>query len=209
MYTKRRQILKFLPALMLPVTGFAELLQQTPSQSRGPFYPDDLPLDRDNDLIIINENLTPAIGAVLHVSGHVYSTSGRAVKNALVEIWQTDSNGKYIHSQDYSISENDVNFQGFGRFLTDSSGRYRFRTVRPAAYGSAFFRRTPHIHFAISAAGYTPLSTQMYFADEDNRSDGLWSRLTESEKNLLTMQPYAVPDSALSEQAVRFNIILG
>ena len=76
MYIKRRQILKIFPALILPVAGFAEMLEQTPSQTRGPFYPDNLPLDRDNDLIIINDNLTPAIGDILHVSGQVYNTRG-------------------------------------------------------------------------------------------------------------------------------------
>ena len=74
------------------------------------------------------------------------------------------------------------------------SGRYRFRTIRPVAYGSGFFRRTPHIHFAVSAAGYSPLSTQMYFTDEDNHTDGLWSRLSESRKESLLTD--AAPQSA-------------
>ena len=194
---------------MLPAAGFADLLEQTPVQTRGPFYPDTLPLDRDNDLIIINDSLTPAIGEILHLGGHVYDIKGRKLKNATVEIWQTDNNGKYIHSRDFKENENDKNFQGFGQFLTDSNGRYRFRTIRPVAYGSGNLRRTPHIHFAVSAAGHLPLSTQMYFADEDNRNDGLWSGLSNFEKNQLTMQPQQVSESNLNEQLVNFDIVLG
>ena len=209
MHSKRRQILKFVPAIILPAAAFADLLVTTPRQTRGPFYPDHLPLDRDNDLIIVNDNLTPAIGDILHLSGKVHDAKGRIIKNAIVEIWQTDSNGRYIHSRDFQESENDVNFQGFGQFQTDAKGNYRFRTIRPVAYGTGFSRRSPHIHFAVIAAGYSPLSTQLYFSDEDNRRDGLWSSLSASEKSLLTMQPRPIPDSVLNEQAVSFDIILG
>ncbi len=209
MYPKRRQILKCLPVLMLPGFSFAELLVQTPGQSRGPFYPDQLPLDKDNDLIIINDSLTPAVGEILHLSGLVLDARGRSLNNARVEIWQTDSQGRYIHSLDYNASENDRNFQGFGQFETDSRGRYRFRTIRPVAYGSGFARRTPHIHFSVTSAAYPPLTTQMYFADEENRNDGLWSRLSEAEKRLLTMRPQPLPESRLNEHSVSFNIVLG
>lgn len=208
MFKKRRQVLKLIPALMLPASSFAELLTQTPKQTRGPFYPDNLPLDRDNDLIIVDDNLTPAVGQILHIDGFVFDINGRAVTNALVEIWQTDSNGRYIHSRDHVEGENDKNFQGFGQFLTDSKGGYRFRTIRPVAYGSGFSRRTPHIHFAVKASGFSQLSTQMYFADEHNQNDFLWSRLSEQEKPLLTRQPYPLPGSILDEHTVSFNIIL-
>ena len=209
MHSKRRQIIKFIPAIFLPAAAFAELLVTTPRQTSGPFYPDNLPLDRDNDLIIVNDGLTPAIGDILHLSGQVYDTKGHAIKNAIVEIWQTDSNGRYIHSRDFQENENDKNFQGFGQFQTDSGGHYRFRTIRPVAYGTGFARRTPHIHVAVNATGYSPLVTQLYFSDEDNRHDGLWASLSSNEKSLLTVQPMPVPDSVLNEQTVRFNIILG
>ena len=209
MHKTRRQILRVLPALILPLDCFAQLLEKTPRQTRGPFYPDNLPLDRDNDLIIVNDSLTHAVGEILHLSGTIYDTQGRTLKNAAVEIWQTDNNGHYIHSGDFEASENDQNFQGYGIFQTDSSGRYRFRTIRPVAYGTGFSRRTPHIHFSVAANNYSPMSTQLYFADEDNRSDGLWSRLSDTQKSMLTRQPVAVQDSVLNEQAVSFDIILG
>src|SRR4051812_47726713 len=97
---------------------FAEELVRTASQTKGPFYPDKLPLDTDNDLIVINESITPAVGTIAHVSGKVLDIKGNPVRNALVEIWQCDNNGAYLHSRSDNRKKNDKNFQGFGRFLT-------------------------------------------------------------------------------------------
>ena len=209
MNSKRRRILQIMPALVIPGSIFAELLNVTPRQTSGPFYPDQLPLDQDNDLIVVNDSLTPAIGQILNLHGYVTDVQGRAIKNAHIEIWQTDANGRYIHSRDFQEKVNDINFQGYGQFATDSSGGYRFRTIRPVAYGSGFGARTPHIHFAVSAGEFKPLITQMYFTDVDNSKDGLWSRLSAIEKQALTVQTNTVPDSPLNEQAAQFNIILG
>ena len=151
MNSNRRQLIKLIPGLVLSPAVFAQLLMQTPKQTQGPFYPDNLPLDKDNDLIIINDSLTPAIGQILNLTGKVLDVKGEGVKNATVEIWQTDANGRYIHSGDYQEGENDSHFQGYGQFLTDSIGQYRFRTIRPVAYGIGFGARSPHIHFAIHA----------------------------------------------------------
>ena len=208
MQNTRRHLIKLVPGLLLTPCVYAQLLMRTPRQTKGPFYPDNLPLDHDNDLIIISDSLTPAIGQILNLTGQVLDVNGVGINNATVEIWQTDANGRYIHSDDYQKGKNDSNFQGYGQFLTDSKGQYRFRTIRPVAYGSGFGSRSPHIHFAISAKGFRPLITQMYFADEDNSTDGLWTRLSEAEKTALTMQPRPVPDSPLAEQVAQFNIVL-
>src|SRR5437016_12798375 len=80
---------------------FAEELTRTPRQTEGPFYPDKLPLDTDNDLIIVNDNLTPALGEVTWVSGRVLDSRGDPIRNALVEIWQCDANGVYIHTGNF------------------------------------------------------------------------------------------------------------
>ena len=86
-------------AALLTTPGlFAEQLLQTPSQTEGPFYPDKLPLDTDNDLLIINDTLTPADGQVAYVSGRVLDANGQPVRNAVVEIWQADNHGAYLHS---------------------------------------------------------------------------------------------------------------
>src|SRR6184192_4034458 len=78
--------------------AFAEELTRTPPQTEGPFYPDRLPLDTDNDLLVVNNGLTPAVGEVTHLSGRVLNAKGEPVRNALVEIWQVDHNGIYIHT---------------------------------------------------------------------------------------------------------------
>src|SRR5438874_6882781 len=75
---------------------FAEELARTPALTEGPFYPSRLPLDTDNDLIIINKSLTPAVGTITHLTGRVLSTSGSPMKDAVVEIWQCDAKGVYI-----------------------------------------------------------------------------------------------------------------
>src|SRR5258708_2588835 len=79
--------------------AFAEALTQTPSVGFGPFYPDHLPLDTDNDLMLINDSLTPAVGEITYVSGRILGPSGETIRNAIVEIWEADTNGIYIHSK--------------------------------------------------------------------------------------------------------------
>ena len=79
---------------------FAEELIRTPAQTEGPFYPNKLPLDTDNDLLIINDAITPAVGEVTHLGGRILDAKGNPLRNALVEIWQVDNNGAYIHTGD-------------------------------------------------------------------------------------------------------------
>src|SRR4051812_34355893 len=104
----------------LPSWALAEELVRTPQQTEGPFYPDHLPLDTDNDLLIINDGITSAVGEVTHLTGKILDASGSPIRNALVEIWQCDANGHYIHSGSGNEDRRDKNFQGFGRFLTGS-----------------------------------------------------------------------------------------
>src|SRR5213075_1741788 len=135
--TGRRLFLRNLglTAAFFSVPGaFAQQLMLTPKQTEGPFYPDHLPLDTDNDLIIVNDSLTPAVGNITHLSGKILDGRGDPIRNALVEIWQVDNNGIYLHSRD-NLVKRDSNFQGFGRFLTGSTGEYYFRTLKPVAYG--------------------------------------------------------------------------
>src|SRR6188768_3015308 len=88
-----------LPAFWGVRGAFAEALTLTPRQTEGPFYPDHLPLDTDNDLLLINDNITPAIGEVTHLSGRILDADGQPLRNAVVEIWQVDGNGVYLHSR--------------------------------------------------------------------------------------------------------------
>ena len=71
----------------------ADELTKPPKLTEGPFYPDKLPLDTDNDLIIINDQLTPAVGEITHLSGKILSAAGSPIRNATVEIWQVDHHG--------------------------------------------------------------------------------------------------------------------
>ncbi|MCA9235218.1 MAG: twin-arginine translocation signal domain-containing protein [Planctomycetales bacterium] len=186
--------------------AFAEMLTPTPRQTEGPFYPDHLPLDTDNDLLIINDGITPAVGEVTHVGGRVLDAAGNPVRNALVEIWQVDGRGVYLHSQSGG-GERDANFQGYGRFLTNAKGEYYFRTIRPVPYPG----RTPHIHFAISRGERRVLTTQMYIKGEPrNERDGVLRGIRDKrqrESVLVDLKP--LPDSTIGEVAGEFNIVLG
>jgi protocatechuate 3,4-dioxygenase beta subunit len=95
---------------------------RTPAQTEGPFYPNHLPLDTDNDLIVINDAISPAVGEITHLSGRILDANGDPIRNAIVEIWQVDNNGAYLHDGTSNRDQRDGNFQGFGRFLTGSTG---------------------------------------------------------------------------------------
>src|SRR5688572_33292965 len=100
--------------------AFAQQLAETATTTEGPFYPDKMPLDTDNDLLILNDAITPGVGEITHLTGRVTTPSGQAIRNAIVEIWQVDQGGSYIHTGGRQASGFDANFQGYGRFLTDS-----------------------------------------------------------------------------------------
>lgn len=205
----RREFLRRLGlgAALFAVPGaFAEELVRTPKQTEGPFYPDHLPLDTDNDLIIINDGLTPAVGEITHLSGRLLDTSGRPIRNAVVEIWQVDGNGVYLHSADKHAAR-EKNFQGFGRFLTGSTGEYYFRTVKPVKYPG----RTPHIHYAIKMKGQDKWTTQCYIKGEPaNEKDGVYREIKDPKAQAaVTVDFGPVPGSKIGELAARFDIVMG
>ena len=187
--------------------AFAEQLTRTPPQTEGPFYPDRLPLDTDNDLLIVNDGITRAVGDITHLSGRVLGPTGSPVRNAVVEIWQVDHEGVYIHSQDASRKARDANFQGYGRFLTDSSGAYYFRTIKPVAYPG----RTPHIHFKVKKGGRELLTTQCYVQGESrNAGDQVLSRITDPRLRNSVIVPFSpIASSKVGELAATFDIVLG
>ena len=186
---------------------FAEELMRTPRQTEGPFYPDKLPLDTDNDLLIINDAITPAVGTVTHLSGKVLDAKGNPVRNALVEIWQCDNKGVYLHSADSGRRATDKNFQGFGRFLTSSTGEYYFRTIKPVPYPG----RTPHIHFKIKRGGKELLTTQCYIKGEArNARDGIFRSLRDPKaRDALLVAFNPIKGSKIGEVAAKFDIVLG
>ena len=186
---------------------FAERLSLTPHQTEGPFYPDHLPLDTDNDLLILNDSLTPAVGTVTYLSGAVLDLSGSPIQNALVEIWQVDSRGVYLHSRGGSREKRDSHFQGYGRFLTDSKGKYSFRTLKPSPYSG----RTPHIHFAVSSKGKRLLTTQCYIKGEPrNKTDFILNKIKDPKVKESLLVPFTpVKGSKTGEVSAKFDIMLG
>ncbi len=197
-----------LSAVLFTVPGaFAEqLMRKTPWVEEGPFYPPDLPLDTDNDLIIVNDSITPAIGEVTHLSGRLLDWRGDPVRNATIEIWSVDSHGIYLADK-ADRSRYDSHFQGFGRFLTSSTGEYYFRTLRPVAYPG---RRAPHIHFKIKNKGREPWTTQLFVKGEPgNRQDGLWRGIgDEAARALVTVDFVPLKSSPANELAARFDIVM-
>jgi protocatechuate 3,4-dioxygenase beta subunit len=185
---------------------FADELVRTPRQTEGPFYPDKLPLDTDNDLLVINNSITPAVGEVTWLSGRILNARGEPVRNALVEIWQVDNNGSYLHTRSVNREKYDSNFQGFGRFETGSKGEYRFRTIKPVPYPG----RTPHIHFAVKIKGADTFTTQCYIKGEPgNERDGILRSIRDERARASLIVPFApVKGSRIGELRARFDIVL-
>jgi protocatechuate 3,4-dioxygenase, beta subunit len=187
--------------------AFADELVRTPAQTEGPFYPDKLPLDTDNDLIIVNDSITPAVGTITHLTGRILDVKGNPVNNALVEIWQCDNKGVYIHTKDSTGKKRDKNFQGFGRFLTSSKGEYYFRTIKPVPYGP----RTPHIHFKIKKGGKELLTTQCYIKGfAGNKRDGIFLDIEGDQARSAVLVDFApIKGSRVGELAAKFDVVLG
>jgi len=209
-FSNRRRFIRSLGlgAAFFTVPGaFAEELIRTPRQTEGPFYPDHLPLDTDNDLLVINDGITPAVGEVTYVSGRILDGRGEPIRGALVEIWQCDAKGAYLHSGTGNADKRDKNFQGFGRFITGSSGEYLFRTIKPVPYPG----RTPHIHYKVKRRGKELLVTQCYIKGHSgNEKDGIWKGIRdETARAAVTIDFLPLKGARAGELAAKFDIVLG
>ena len=207
----RRQIRRRQMIAAMMATGFlpgyrllaeSTLLPVTPSDAEGPFYPVDIPRDSDNDLLRVMGRKDTAPGQLAYVHGTVLDRYGTPIDGARVEIWQCDQGGVYNHPR--AGGTPDLSFQGFGAMVTSRAGGYHFRTLRPVPYTG----RTPHIHYRVSAPGFSRLTTQLYVAEEANRNarDGLYRRHSAEERALLTSAFQTVGGGAV---AAEFNIVLG
>lgn len=194
-------------ALFTAPGAFAEALTLTPKDAEGPFYPDILPLDTDNDLLILNNEITPAVGEVTHLGGVVMDAKSQPVRNALVEIWQVDNQGIYLHTKARDTEKRDKNFQSYGRFLTDSRGRYYFRTIKPPSYPG----RTPHIHVAVSYQNKRVLTTQLYIkGEQQNATDFLYKRIGDPALQKLITVPFnPLKGSKTGELTANLDLVVG
>jgi protocatechuate 3,4-dioxygenase, beta subunit len=151
----------------------------TAPQPAGPFYPVVDQVDKDADLIIVENSKQVASGEIVIVQGVVSDQNCIPVAGVLVEIWQACKSGRYNHPSDTNTAELDPNFQYWGKAVTDANGVYKFRTIIPGAYpNDPTWMRPPHIHFKLSKRGYMELITQMYFAGQAlNQKDLILKRL--------------------------------
>src|SRR5262245_45194747 len=151
---------RFFKSMALVSAGFtlpgylAEALTLSPIVTQGPYYPlaNNIPLDKDNDLVQLNDNLTIAAGVVTYITGRVLDSSGNPVRGAHVELWRADREGDYLYSASQSRNPAcDANFAGFGQMLTGLTGQFKFRTIKAGLYNG----RTRHYHWGVTLPGRT------------------------------------------------------
>jgi len=181
------------------------VMRPTPRQPAGPFYPVELPLDDDNDLVRVVGRDTVAKGSISDLSGRLLDRNGRPLADTRIEIWQCDANGRYRHPRDPGTRPADPGFQGFGHTRTDGEGRYRFRTIRPVPYPG----RTPHIHVAVRPRGAEPFVTQLYVAGEPRNAEDFLFRRIPVEQRPLVLVEFAPGDRADATLSANWDIVLG
>ena len=129
-------------------------LRATPRDYTGPFYRVG-ERHRTNDLLSGDPD-----GKVLNLQGQILTKNGLPLKNSLIEIWQTDPEGRYNHPRDTPASELRNDFLYYGEAVSDNDGGFTFRTYVPGAYGS---RPAPHIHYKLWSNRVLKLTSQIYF----------------------------------------------
>lgn len=161
-------------------------LQQTPSQTVGPFFRPSLCHAGQESLV------TPETrGERITIEGRVLDGDASPVNDALIELWQANAEGRYDHPEDAQEKLVDPNFHGFGRAATDSGGRFRFHTIKPGAVpGVGNVLQAPHINVSIFARGLLKrLTTRIYFPDESmNSADAVLNSVAPMRRATLVAQ---------------------
>jgi protocatechuate 3,4-dioxygenase beta subunit len=184
MITSRRSFFAMFGLIILPSFSLGEIIR-TPMQAEGPFYPDSLPEDTDNDLVKNGYSTIEAGGKILNLMGSLINSDSKPIKGMTVEIWQTDMNGVYLHMGSFGSKMRDDQFQGFGRSITDKNGHFSFRTIIPVEYPG----RTPHIHLKLLNESENVLTTQLYIQGHPlNKKDFLFKQMTKAEQNINSMK---------------------
>jgi protocatechuate 3,4-dioxygenase alpha subunit len=163
------------------------LLGLAASQTVGPFFQIGFEELYQNDLTV------PGLkGRVVTIRGQVFDGDRSPVPDAVIEIWQANSLGKYAHPEDQQDKPMDLGFTGFGRCPTDAGGRFEFRTVKPGPVPSSTETpQAPHINVSIFMRGLLDrLVTRIYFSDEDsNRTDEILNLIDPARRSTLLARP--------------------
>ena len=184
MLTSRRSFFAMCGTIVLPGVSLGEIIR-TPWQGEGPFYPDRIPEDTDNDLVKNGHSTIDAGGKILNLIGSLVNPDSKPIKGMTAEIWQTDMNGVYLHTGSFGRKMRDDQFQGFGRSITDRNGHFSFRTIFPVEYPG----RTPHIHLKLWDEMEHVLTTQLYIHGHYlNNEDFLFNHMTLSEQKMNSMK---------------------
>jgi protocatechuate 3,4-dioxygenase, beta subunit len=191
----RRRLLIAGSLLPVAVAVAGPACEVTPWQTKGPFFPESVAGESDQDLTRVAGRATRADGKVIVVHGRVLDGDCRPIAGAMIDLWQANALGRYAHSADRNPAPLDPNFQGSARFATDAEGRYRVRTIKPGAYALEYLDgapretagfRTPHLHFRVMKRGYQELATQMYFPGEAlNEADRVLARAAAGQRERL------------------------
>lgn len=203
---------RLLHSLLLTTGGiltsqiYAEALVLTPFCTEGPYYPDHLPLDQDNDLTQIAGG-PPAGGIITEFGGRLLNASGSPLQEHEIELWQADVNGCYIHSKGTQKNKTrDEAFQGYGKILTNAKGEYRFRTIKPGLYTG----RTVHWHIAVNHNGKRLLTTQLCIAGEpQNERDMVLNGIRDAAQRLSILREFTPKEPTSEELLGTWDIILG
>jgi protocatechuate 3,4-dioxygenase beta subunit len=188
------------------------LLPQRLTEVTGPLLGDDLITMADADLT--TQHAGEPQGQRIIVFGQVRDSGGRPVPDTLVEIWQTNAAGRYRHSREHHPAPLDPNFDGVGRAITDSGGRYRFITIQPGSYPWGNHHnawRPAHIHFSLFGRAFTQrLVTQMYFpGDPLLPYDPIYNSVTDEAARQRMIAEFSMDDTQPEwALAFRFDIVL-
>ena len=204
MLTSRRSFFAMCGAIILPGVSLGELIR-TPWQGEGPFYPDRIPEDTDNDLVKNGHSTIEAGGKILNLSGSLVNQDSKPIKGMTAEIWQTDMNGVYLHTGSFRSKMRDDQFQGFGRSITDRNGYFFFRTIIPVEYPG----RTPHIHLKLWDERENVLTTQLYIQGHSmNKEDFLFKRMTLAEQKINSMKLLSAQTNDSTEYITSVRLVV-
>ena len=188
--------------------SYNPMMIQSPSQTVGPYFAQGLMRDGDQVFtnVLVSENTE---GERIRIEGCVLDAEGRPIEDAMIEIWQANSHGRYNHPLDEQDKPLDAEFMGHGRAATDVNGNYRFETIKPGSVpGPGNSDQAPHINVVVFARGMLSHAfTRIYFEDDvDNRNDPvLMSIEDEAHRNTLIARREETAGATVYRFDIRFQ----